>query len=75
MNKILIIDDDEFLLDMYSAKFKEAGFDVESAKNGREAIEKAQKFIPDIILVDIVMPNMDGFEIIKSLRGIVGKKT
>ena len=73
--KILIIDDDEFLLPMYFAKFKEAGFEVESAKNGEESIEKAKVLVPDIILVDMVMPNMDGFETIKLLREIVGERS
>ena len=68
MIKILIIDDDEFLLDMYSLKFKEEGFNVETAKNGAESIYKVEKFAPDVVLVDIVMPNMDGFEVIKSLK-------
>ena len=72
MIKILIIDDDQFLLDMYSVKFKESGFLVESAKNGSEATEKSQLFSPDIVLVDIVMPNMDGFETIRSLREKTG---
>lgn len=71
--KILIIDDDEFLLDMYSTKFKEAGFSVEIAKSGTEALEKCKVFAPDAILVDIVMPNMDGFETIKLLREKIGK--
>lgn len=68
--KILIIDDDEFLLDMYSLKFREEGFDVEIAFNGLDAIEKISKngLNPDIILVDLVMPNMDGFEFIREIR-------
>ncbi|HEY4521988.1 MAG TPA: response regulator [Candidatus Paceibacterota bacterium] len=72
MIKILIIDDDEFLLDMYSVKFKEGGFLVEGAKGGSEALEKIQSFVPDFILVDMVMPNMDGFETIKALREKAG---
>lgn len=68
--KILIIDDDEFLLDMYSLKFKEEGFDVEVAMGGLEALEKIKNGLePNIILVDLVMPNMDGFEFIKELKG------
>lgn len=67
--KILIIDDDEFLLDMYSLKFKEEGFDVEVAMGGLEALEKIKNGLePNIILVDLVMPNMDGFEFIKELK-------
>lgn len=67
--KILIIDDDEFLLDMYSIKFKEQGFDVEIAYSGIDGIEKIKGgFSPDIILVDLVMPNMDGFEFLKEIK-------
>lgn len=66
--KILIVDDDEFLLDMYVLKFKESGFDVEIAQNGEEAIEKAKKISPDAILLDIVMPKIDGFEVLRVLK-------
>ncbi len=67
--KVLIIDDDEFLLDMYSLKFKEEGFDVEVAIGGLEALEKIKNGLePNVILVDLVMPNMDGFEFIKELK-------
>ncbi|MEK7560061.1 MAG: response regulator [Patescibacteria group bacterium] len=71
-HKILIIDDDDFLLDMYSLKFKEGGFDVSLCKNGAEAVSQAQTFKPDIILVDIVMPNIDGFQVIKLLKEKIG---
>lgn len=71
-NKILIVDDDEFLLDIYSTKFKENGFLVETAKNVSEAMEKVVVFEPHTILVDLVMPNIDGFDIIQSLRKEMG---
>lgn len=71
-HKILIIDDDEFLLDIYSTKFKEDGFDVEVAKGGKEALLKVTEFKPDVVLVDIVMPDMDGFETIKLLKKKLG---
>ncbi len=68
--KILIIDDDEFLLDMYSIKFKEQGFDVEIAYSGLDGIEKIKGGLsPDIVLVDLVMPNMNGFEFLKEIKG------
>src|SRR3989338_5803832 len=66
--KILIVDDDEFLLDMYVCKFQESGFAVEIAQNGQEAIEKAKKTNPDAILLDIVMPKMDGFEALRTMK-------
>jgi len=67
--KVLIIDDDEFLVDMYSIKFREQGFDVEIAFSGNEAIEKIKNGLnPDMILVDLVMPNMDGFEFLREIK-------
>lgn len=67
--KILIIDDDEFLLDMYSIKFKELGYNVEIAFSGSDALEKIKKGLePDVVLVDIVMPNMDGFEFLRQAK-------
>lgn len=68
--KILIIDDDIFLLDMYALKFKDSGFDVEISKSGAEALEKLESnnFSPAVILLDILMPVMDGFELLKNLK-------
>src|SRR3989338_9515820 len=68
--KILIIDDDFFLLDLYILKFQEAGFDIETAKNGAEALEKlkSKNLNPDVILLDILMPSMDGFEFLKIVK-------
>ena len=70
MAKVLIIDDDEFLLDMYSLKFRESGYEVEIAFNGSEALDKITTgTMPEVVLLDIVMPNMDGFEFLKQLQG------
>lgn len=66
--KVLIVDDDEFLLEMYSLKFKESGFEVETAVNGEDAVKKAKTKQPDAILMDVVMPKMDGFDLLKSLK-------
>ncbi|MBI2023782.1 response regulator [Candidatus Giovannonibacteria bacterium] len=64
--KILIVDDDEFLLDMYSLKFREAGFQVELAHGGEDALKLLREGLaPDLILLDIVMPTIDGFEFLK----------
>ena len=68
-HKILIIDDDEFLLDMYSTKFRETGFETEIAFNSSEALEKInQGFQPDIVLLDIIMPQMDGFAFLENFH-------
>ena len=66
--KILIVDDDPYILEMYLLKFNEAGFQVEKASNGKEALEKVTSFQPDLILLDIVMPVYDGFEVLKRLK-------
>lgn len=65
--KVLIVDDDQFISDMYVLKFKEAGFDAEAAAEGVTAIEYVKKEEPDLVLLDIVLPNMDGFDILKAL--------
>lgn len=68
-HKILIIDDDEFLLEMYATKFKEEGFEVDIAPGGKEALEKIKNGPPsEIVLLDIVMPGMDGFELLEIIK-------
>lgn len=66
--KILIIDDDPFLSEIYSLKFNLSGFDVFTAVNGEKALEAVKENIPDVILLDLVMPKMDGFETLAALR-------
>src|SRR3989344_556943 len=68
MTKVLIADDDAFLSDMYVFKFKESGFEVEVAKNGEDAVAKAKSVNHDVILLDIVMPKMDGFEALRAIK-------
>ena len=69
MQKILIIDDDEFLLDMYSAKFKEEGFEVSVSLSAKDALEKLKGGLaPEAILLDLVMPGMDGFEFLEAVK-------
>src|SRR3989344_5514735 len=66
--KVLIVDDDEFLLEMYALKFKECGFEVNTAKDGADAVKKAKECRPDVILMDVVMPKMDGFDLLRTLK-------
>jgi len=66
--KVLIVDDDDFLLEMYSLKFRESGFLVEVAQNGEDAVKKAKEVSPDVILLDVVMPKMDGFDVLRNLH-------
>lgn len=68
MARILIIEDDEILVEMYEAKFKMEGFEVEKALNGKEGLEILKKDKPDLILLDILMPEMNGFEFLKNIK-------
>ena len=67
-NKILLVEDDPFLLDMYSTKFKEVGFNIVTAQDGEMGLTKAQEEMPDLILLDVVLPKKDGFEVLKQLK-------
>ena len=68
MNKVLLIDDDPFILEMYVLKLREAGFEVETASSSREGLEKIKTFEPDLLLLDIVMPVMDGFDTLQEIK-------
>jgi len=68
--KILIVDDDPDIIEILSYNLSNDGYNVKSAVNGVEAIKKAKKFIPDIILLDVMMPEMDGIEACSQLREI-----
>ena len=67
-DKILIVEDEPFLLDMYKMKFKQGGFEVISAVDGEEAIRISRREKPNIILLDIMMPKIDGFEVLENLK-------
>ncbi len=66
--KVLIVDDDPFILDMYKLKFKEEGFEVESASDGEKAFAAVKDTRPDVVLLDVIMPILDGFEVLKKLK-------
>jgi CheY-like chemotaxis protein len=59
---ILLVDDDPDFLEILSTKLKEQGFNIETAKNGKEALEKLQHIKPDLIILDVMMPEMDGID-------------
>ena len=66
--KILLVEDDTFLLEMYRLKFDAEGFYVITAVDGMEALEKTKKEKPDLVLLDIILPKMDGWDFLKNLR-------
>ena len=65
--KILIIEDEESLVDLLVAKLKKEGYEVESALDGEKGFNKISSFNPDLILLDIVMPKMDGYEVLEKM--------
>jgi two-component system alkaline phosphatase synthesis response regulator PhoP len=73
-NKILIIDDDPDILTNLSFNFKREGFEVDIADNGKSGIEKAKIHKPDLIILDVIMPIMDGFETCVNIRSITDIK-
>ena len=68
MTKIAIIEDDQTISQMYRMKFEADGFDVRLAGNGKLGLELVESFSPDIILLDIQMPEMDGAEALTAMR-------
>src|SRR5918999_1708510 len=68
-NKILIVDDEPFNLDLLEQELAEYDYVLERAGDGTEAVEKTETFRPDVILLDFMMPKMNGLEVVKRLRG------
>lgn len=69
MSKILVVDDVPSELEMIGRILKKAGMEVVVATNGEEAIARIQETAPDLVILDVVMPRMNGFEVIRELRG------
>ncbi|MBN9399371.1 MAG: response regulator transcription factor ['Candidatus Kapabacteria' thiocyanatum] len=66
--KILIVDDEQDIVDLISYNLSKEGYRVFTATNGTQAVELAEKAQPDLIILDIMMPGMDGFEVCRTLR-------
>lgn len=74
MAKVLVVEDDRFLGSAYKAKLSKSGYDVQLATDGDEALTTLQSFVPDVILLDLVMPNRDGFSTLEAIRQTDGIK-
>ncbi len=65
---VLVVDDDPFIARLLEIELRAAGYDVRVASDGRQALEAARERCPELVLADVMMPNMDGFELTRSLR-------
>lgn len=70
MQKVLVVDDEEPILELLKYNLEKGGYDVKTAENGMKAVEIAKKFTPDLVLLDIMMPKMDGVETCRQIREI-----
>lgn len=66
--KILLIEDDPLLVDIYTTKLEQEGFKVMALTRGEKALETIEKEKPDLVILDIVLPHVDGWEILQSLK-------
>jgi len=68
MAKILLVEDDAVLVEMYQAKFELEGHEIRVATNGEECLKVVESYVPDLILLDILMPKLNGFHVLKELK-------
>lgn len=68
MNRILIVEDDPFLLKMYVKKLRVEGYEVETATDGEAGLLKLKSFLPDLVLMDVMLPKLSGLEAIDKAK-------
>ena len=66
--KILLADDDQFIVVVYKDGFEQAGYDVVVARDGEETLKQMEAEQPDLVILDIIMPKLNGFEVIKTAK-------
>lgn len=66
--RVLIVEDDMYIADVYSRKFDKEGFDVFIAEDGKIGLEKALEWHPHVILLDIMLPEIDGMDVLRALK-------
>jgi DNA-binding response OmpR family regulator len=66
--RLLLVEDDTFLAGMYVTKLSMEGFETELATDGKVGLEKAKKLKPDLILLDILLPKMNGFDVLREIK-------
>ncbi len=66
--KILILEDEEIILDLLSDKLSKQGYEITTARNGKDGMDMMEKEIPDLLLTDVIMPEKNGFDVISEMR-------
>jgi len=66
--KILLIEDDIFMMEILAQQLTKEGFEVEVAKTGVEGVEKFEKFSPDLVMLDLMLPDKHGFDVFREIR-------
>ncbi|MEX0616345.1 MAG: response regulator [Candidatus Woykebacteria bacterium] len=69
MSKVLLVEDDSLMVKMYNMKFTHDGFQVETALDGEEGLQKVKDTKPDVIVLDIMLPKMSGTEVLEKIKG------
>ena len=67
--RLLVVDDEPNILELLATSLRFAGFEVATATNGREALAEARRSRPDLVVLDVMMPDMDGFAVVRRMRG------
>jgi two-component system, OmpR family, alkaline phosphatase synthesis response regulator PhoP len=67
-NRVLVVDDERDIVELISYNLKKEGFEVDTAMNGHEAVERALRNVPDLVVLDVMMPFMDGYEVCRHLK-------
>jgi two-component system OmpR family response regulator len=66
--RLLVVDDEPNIVELLSASLRFSGFEVETARNGAEALRVAEEYQPDLMVLDVMMPGLDGFDVVRRLR-------
>src|SRR5438045_9462929 len=72
--RILVVDDHEDNIELLRARLEARGYDVDGAPDGQAALEQVDKMVPDLILLDVMMPKMDGMEVARRLKAKIANK-
>src|SRR5690242_20718114 len=72
--RILVVDDHEDNIELLRARLEARGYEVFGANDGQQALEQVQEVIPDLILLDVMMPKMDGMEVVRRLKAKIASR-